>query len=219
MEEVGTTLICGPSEVTDTFVFEGALHWAREGRRVVYVTPVPLESLPPRYHESVGFRGEHLGILQLIKFMYLPDYRSLADILVDLDTFVAPPSVLFIDKLENYTPNSGDAGPGSAELLIAKTCAVAMDTMKACSRTLKRKVHLCATLPAEALGKVHSIYFDNIWRCSIDETNPSDPEPEGKTIIFKKVTCAIDEQAFKFKSLRDGTIVLQEIFKEVYKYA
>ena len=48
---VKSTLLCGPAELSKSFMFEAAIYWAEEGRRVVYITPAPLESLPAACHD------------------------------------------------------------------------------------------------------------------------------------------------------------------------
>ncbi|XP_046606683.1 uncharacterized protein LOC124298557 [Neodiprion virginianus] len=204
IERVRRTLICGPPELTETFMFEGAAHWAKQGSRVIYVTQNPIESLPPKYHDGPK---PCVDTFQLIKFMYLPDHKSLMELLVELDTFASLPSALLIDKLDNYAEPT--TWRGDYDVLLAKTCSFIIDAMNACSRILGKKVHVCASLRPETVGKVHFVYFDNVWKFSIDN-NLADP-----IITLQKAFCTNGDRLFKFRSLEDRTVVLKQVLRFV----
>lgn len=152
----------------------------------------------------------------LIHPRYLPDYKSLMEVLlVELDTFVALPTALLVDKLETYTENgsSSSAVPSDGQVLIAKTCSVIVDAMNACARILKKNVHVLASLRAEAVGKVHSIQFDNIW-CLF--TDHEDTDDAGHPIVtLKKTPCTTNDRSYKFRTLQDQTLVLKHVLSHV----
>ncbi|XP_025156360.1 uncharacterized protein LOC105186076 isoform X2 [Harpegnathos saltator] len=131
-KNIKTTLLCGPKELSKSFMFEAAIYWAEEGRRVVYIAPAPLERQPAACHD----RGNPaVAALKLMRFIYLSDYESLAEQLVKLHTYAAVPSVLLIDDLDNYL--NDDAAGNDASAHIAKTCALIHHSMKSCARALK----------------------------------------------------------------------------------
>ncbi|XP_015604380.1 uncharacterized protein LOC107272097 isoform X2 [Cephus cinctus] len=177
------------------------MHWAEEGRRVIYITPTPLESLPSTYHDR---NPPIAAAFKLIRFMYLSNYENLVEQLAELHTFTSLPSVLLIDNLDHYVED--DSIREQKDFHAARTCAFILDSMNACCRILKTEVHVCATVFASARrSAAYNIYFGNIWhleRCD-----------EDKSILVKKAEggCETRSKSYKYSKFEDGTIILKEI--------
>ncbi|XP_025156359.1 uncharacterized protein LOC105186076 isoform X1 [Harpegnathos saltator] len=199
-KNIKTTLLCGPKELSKSFMFEAAIYWAEEGRRVVYIAPAPLERQPAACHD----RGNPaVAALKLMRFIYLSDYESLAEQLVKLHTYAAVPSVLLIDDLDNYL--NDDAAGNDASAHIAKTCALIHHSMKSCARALKINVHVCAWSSSVLIdGFLHTIYFRNVWKLSEVE--------DGKAILLEGSTVGSpSKQSYKYLKFEDGMRVLQQV--------
>ncbi|OAD52742.1 SPARC-related modular calcium-binding protein 1 [Eufriesea mexicana] len=130
---VKSTLLCGPAELSKSFMFEAAIYWAEEGRRVVYITPAPLERLPAACHDR---SNPAPAAFKLMRFMYLKNYEALAQRLVELHTFASLPSVLLIDDFDTYVTGYKESEM-TQDIHIAKTCSLILDTMNSCARILK----------------------------------------------------------------------------------
>lgn len=64
---VKSTLFCGPQELNKSFMFETAIYWAEEGRRVVYITPTPLERLPAICHDRCNPAPAAFKLMRFMK--------------------------------------------------------------------------------------------------------------------------------------------------------
>ncbi|XP_032684490.1 uncharacterized protein LOC116850381 [Odontomachus brunneus] len=205
-KNIKMTLLCGPKELSKSFMFElflaaqAAMYWAEEGRRVVYITPAPLERQPAACHD----RGNPaVAALRLMRFIYLSDYESLVEQLAKLHTYAAVPSVLLIDDLDNYL--NDDAAGNDASAHIARTCALIHHSMKSCARALKINVHVCAWSSSTLIDNLLStIYFRNIWNLSEVE--------DGKAILLEGSALGSPlKQSYKYLKFEDGMRVLQQV--------
>ncbi|XP_070162869.1 uncharacterized protein [Polyergus mexicanus] len=131
-KNVKTTLLCGPKILSKSFMFEAAIYWAERGRRVIYITPTPLERRPAVCHDRTNPAA---AALDLMRFIYLPDYETFMEQLVKLHTYAAVPSVLLIDDLDNYI--NDESIKNDLFMHIARTCALISHSMNSCSRILK----------------------------------------------------------------------------------
>ncbi|XP_076636232.1 uncharacterized protein LOC143349130 [Colletes latitarsis] len=203
---VKSTLLYGPAELSKSFMFETAIYWAEEGRRVVYITPAPLESLPAACHDR---SNPAPAAFKLMRFMYLENYEALVKRLVELHTFASIPSVLLIDNFDAYV-NDYAKSKSMQNVHIGKTCAVILDTMNACSKILKTNVYLCAwSSTAMNNISIYSMYFANVWCLTNEE--------EGKTILLRKHSHESSTEkcpSYRYHVLQDGTRVLKQIFYE-----
>ncbi|XP_054013104.1 uncharacterized protein LOC128894975 [Hylaeus anthracinus] len=205
-KNVKTTLLCGPAELSKSFIFEAAIYWAEEGRRVVYITPAPLESLPAAYHDR---SNPAPAAFKLMRFMYLENYEALVKRLVELHTFATLPSVLLIDDFDTYV-NVHEKTKAMENVHIAKTCSIILDTMNSCSRILKTNVYFCAW-STTAMNNIntYSMYFVNIWNLTNEE--------DGKTILLEKYLHESPTDKFpsyRYCKLQDGTRVLRQVLYE-----
>lgn len=203
---VKSTLLCGPAELSKSFMFEVAIYWAEEGRRVVYITPTPLERLPIACHDR---SNPAPAAFKLMRFMYLEDYKALAKLLIQLHTFATLPSVLLIDDFDVYT-GSYKESEVLQDVHTARTCSLILDTMNSCAQILKINVHVCAW-SSSALQDIspYTIYFVNIW--SITD------EKESNTILLQKYMQETPTEqcpTYKYCKLEDGTRVLKEVLYE-----
>ncbi|XP_076669036.1 uncharacterized protein LOC143369232 isoform X2 [Andrena cerasifolii] len=200
---VKSTLLCGPAELSKSFMFEAAIYWAEEGRRVVYITPAPLESLPAACHDR---SNPAPAAFKLMRFMYLEDYEALVERLVELHTFATLPSVLLIDDFDTYIDEHVKT-KATREAHIARTCSVILDTMNSCGRILKTSVYVCAwsTLAMNDIT-AYAMYFLNTWNVTDEE--------DGKTILLKKYSheaSTVQCPSYRYCKLEDGTRVLKQI--------
>ncbi|XP_029032210.2 uncharacterized protein LOC114871009 [Osmia bicornis bicornis] len=202
---VKPTLLCGPKELSKSFMFEAAIYWAEEGRRVVYITPAPLESLPAACHDR---SNPAPAAFKLMRFMYLENYEALIERLVELHTFVTLPSVLLIDDFDAYA-NDYQKNDVSQDVHISRMCSLILDTMNSCSRILKNSVYVCAW-SSTAMNDIstYSIYFRNIWNIK---------DEEGKTILLQKYSNEGATEkcpSYRYCRLQDGTRILKQILHE-----
>ncbi|KAG7211465.1 hypothetical protein KM043_010746 [Ampulex compressa] len=202
---VKSTLLCGPSELSKTFMFQAAIHWAEIKERVVYITPAPLESLPAGRHD--GWKTP-LSAFEMMRFMYLRDYESLVKQLVRLHTFAVLPSVLLIDDLEHYV--NDPSVKEERRMHIARICALVLDTMSSCSLVLKKDVHVCVWSSSVLTNdSLRTLYFRNVWNVT--------EEDEGTTIVLQKSSrgsSTADGPTFKYHRFQDGTRALREVLLE-----
>ncbi|CAK9803578.1 hypothetical protein ANTPLA_LOCUS3700 [Anthophora plagiata] len=203
---VHSTLFCGPSELSKSFMFEAAIYWAEEGRRVVYITPAPLERLPAACHDR---SNPAPAAFKLMRFMYLENYKALAERLVELHTFATLPSVILIDDFDTYT-NDYKESEVTQDVHIARTCSLILDTMNACARILKTNVYVCAWSTSGMKDiSTYTIYFANIWDV-IDEK-------ESNSILLQKYSLQAPTKkwpSYRYCKLEDGTRVLKQILYE-----
>ncbi|KZC12102.1 hypothetical protein WN55_03183, partial [Dufourea novaeangliae] len=187
------------------FPSQAAIYWAEEGRRVVYITPAPLDSLPAACHDR---SNPAPAAFKLMRFMYLENYEALMGRLVELHTFATLPSVLLIDDLDAYIKDYKST-EAMQDLHIAKTCAMILDTMNACSRILKQTAYVCAW-SSSAMNhiSIYSVYFFNIWNVTDEE--------DSRTILLEKYGRQTCEKcpSYRYCKLQDGTRVLKQIFYE-----
>ncbi|XP_078048338.1 uncharacterized protein LOC144475867 [Augochlora pura] len=127
---VKSTMLCGPAEISKSFMFEVAIYWVEEGHRVVYITPAPLNSLPAACHDR---SNPAPAAFKLMRFMYLENYEAFVQELIRLHTFKILPSVLLIDDFDAYIKDY-EKTETMYDAHIAKTCALILDTMNSCSR-------------------------------------------------------------------------------------
>ncbi|XP_012279224.1 uncharacterized protein LOC105699086 isoform X2 [Orussus abietinus] len=204
------TLFCGSTEHTRSLIFETAIHWADEGRRVVYVAPKPLASLPPIYHDR---NPPAAATFKLIRFMYLPNYEALMEQLVDLHKFEILPTVLIIDNLEHYA--SDPSVKGHREIHIARMCTLILDSMNAVSKITNIDVHACASIDIEKdlPRSVYALYFDNIWEFTRDQ------DKEG-TFWLKKMQVGLSNACsmlYKYAKRQDGSVIFEKAMQETVK--
>lgn len=204
--DVKATLLCGPAELRNSFMFEAAMYWAEEGRRVVYITPAPMEKLPAACHDR---SNPAPAAFKLLRFMYLENYEALVERLVELHTFATLPSVLLIDDFDVYIDEHNES-KSMRDVHIAKTCSLILDTMNTCARILKTSVYFCAW-SSSAMSNIstYKIYFFNIWNVTNEEG--------GKTILLQKYSHDASTEkypTYKYCKLQDGTRVLKQILYE-----
>lgn len=186
-------------------MFEIAVYWAERGRRVVYITPAPLERRPAACHDR---SNPVVAALKLIRFIYLSDYEAFGEQLLKLHTYAAVPSVLLINDLDDYF-NEETAGSDSSAN-IAKTCALIFHSVNLCSRVTKINVHVCAWITSIFNNNfLQTIYFRNIW-------NVTDEREEDGTMILleKKSFVKSPTESYKYSKLEGGMRVLQQILYE-----
>ncbi|XP_017763776.1 PREDICTED: uncharacterized protein LOC108553412 [Eufriesea mexicana] len=203
---VKSTLLCGPAELSKSFMFEAAIYWAEEGRRVVYITPAPLERLPAACHDR---SNPAPAAFKLMRFMYLKNYEALAQRLVELHTFASLPSVLLIDDFDTYVTGYKESEM-TQDIHIAKTCSLILDTMNSCARILKYNVYVCAW-SSSGMNNIctYTIYFVNIWNVI--------NEKESNTILLQKYSQETPTEqcpSYRYCKLEDGTRVLKQVLYE-----
>ncbi|XP_011860211.1 PREDICTED: uncharacterized protein LOC105557563 isoform X2 [Vollenhovia emeryi] len=199
-KNVKTTLLCGPKELSKSFMFEAATYWAEEGQRVVYITPMPLERRPAACHDR---RDPTVVALKLMRFIYLQDYKALVEQLFQLHTYAAVPSVLLID-LDDY-PDGLEAAGNDSSMHVARICALILHAMKSCSRILKKNVHVCAWTSSSLINNpIQTIYFRNIWSLTENE--------DGTVITVEKISIRSPvEQSYVYHKFEDGMRILQQV--------
>ncbi|XP_043801637.1 uncharacterized protein LOC122719682 [Apis laboriosa] len=205
-KNVKSTLLCGPQQLNKSFMFETAIYWAEEGRRVVYITPTPLERLPATCHDRCNPAP---AAFKLMRFMYLKNYESLVERMIELHTFACLPSILLIDDFDTYIDDYKESEI-SRDLHIARICSLILDTMNSCARILKINVYICAW-SFSGMNDIctYTIYFINIWNVTNEE--------ESNTIFLQKyLQKAFTEQcpSYRYCKLEDGTRVLKQILHE-----
>ncbi|XP_017885828.1 uncharacterized protein LOC108628432 [Ceratina calcarata] len=206
---VKSTLLCGPAEFSKTFMFEVAIYWAEEGRRVVYITPAPLERLPAGCHDR---SNPAPAAFKLMRFMYLENHEALMERLNELHTFHILPSVLLFDDFDAYV-NDHKATGVMHSAHIARTCAAVLDSINSCARVLDMDVHVCAWSSSATNDiSTYTIYFFNIWNVKQEE--------ETNEILLEKCgleACSKEYPSYKFCKLRDETIVLKQILYRIFE--
>lgn len=203
---VKTTLLCGPKELSKSFMFEAATYWAEEGQRVVYVTPVPLQKRPAACHDR---RDPTVAALKLMRFVYLTDYEALAKQLFKLHTYAAVPSVLLINDLDDYLLDDEAFGNDDSRTRIARICALILHSMKSCSRILKKRVHVCVWASSSLTNNfIQTMYFGNIWNLMEKE--------DGKMISVERFSIGSSlERSYMYYKFQDGMRVLQQILGDL----
>ncbi|GAB1864074.1 hypothetical protein CAJAP_05153 [Camponotus japonicus] len=199
-KNVKTTLLCGSKILSNSFMFEAAIYWAEKGHRVVYITPSPLAKRPVVCHDR---NNPAVATLDLMRFIYLPDYETFIEQLVKLHTYAAVPSVLLIDDLDNYF--NDEAVKNVSFMHIARTCALISHSMKSCSRILKMNVYVCVWTNSMLINNfLQTIYFRNIWNFTEEE--------DGKIILVERFAIGLSlKLSFKYHKFEDGMRVLQQI--------
>ncbi|EZA61240.1 hypothetical protein DMN91_004863 [Ooceraea biroi] len=193
------TLLCGPKELSKSFMFEIAMYWAERGRRVVYITPAPLERRPAVCHDR---SNPGVAALKLIRFIYLSNYEAFGEQLIKLHTYATVPSVLLINDLDDYF--NEESAENDLSTNIAKTCALIFHSMNLCSRVTKINVHVCAwTTSILTNNFLQTIYFRNIWNVTEEEG--------GKVILLEKLFTTSSLESYKYDKFEDGMRVLQQI--------
>ncbi|KAL0127548.1 hypothetical protein PUN28_003072 [Cardiocondyla obscurior] len=200
-KHVNTTLLCGSKELSKSFMFEAATYWAEEGQRVAYITPMPLESQPAACHDR---SNPTVTALKLMRFIYLSDYEALVGQLFKLHTYAAVPSVILIDSLDNYL-NFGATKSDDSSTRIAKVCASILHSAKACSRVLKKNVHVCIWSSSNLINNfIRTMYFRNVWHLTEKE--------DGKMIVVEKFPVgSLLERSYVYHKFEDGIRVLAQI--------
>ncbi|XP_050448813.1 uncharacterized protein LOC126850148 isoform X2 [Cataglyphis hispanica] len=180
---------------------KAAIYWAERGRRVVYITPTPLERRPAICHDR---SNPTVTALDLMRFIYLPDYETLIEQLVKLHTYAAIPSILLIDDLDNYF--NDESVKNDSFMHIARTCALISHSMKSCSRILKMNVYVCVwTNSILDNNFLQTIYFRNIWNLTEEE--------DGKIILMERFAIGLLlKPSYKYHKFEDGMRVLQQIY-------
>ncbi|XP_012060552.1 PREDICTED: uncharacterized protein LOC105623785 [Atta cephalotes] len=204
-KNVKTTLLCGPKDLSKSFMYEAAMYWAEEGQQLVYITPILLEKRPAICHDR---RNPSVTALKLMRFIYLSDYEALEQHLYKLHTYATMvPSVLLIDELDDYLLS--DEAPGDNNSCIAKICALILHSMNLCSRILEKNVHVCVWTSSSLVNNfIQTIYFRNIWNLTKKE--------DGKVILMKR--CSIRsslERSYIYYKFQDGMRVLQQILGDL----
>ncbi|XP_033223906.1 uncharacterized protein LOC117177373 [Belonocnema kinseyi] len=195
---VNATLISGTKETCSFFIFEAAIHWAEEGHRVIYIAPKALQSPPLTHHDRSNPSTE---AFKLMRFMYLPNYETLVEQLVDLHSFASLPNVLLVDDLDNYIEDPGVKD--KREVHIARLCAILLDTMNACAVILKQNVHICVSISSEC-EKIYQLYFDKLWK--IEE------EDDGNIVKVKQVAaCNAANKTYEYRKYGSENIILKQI--------
>ncbi|XP_072750046.1 uncharacterized protein [Anoplolepis gracilipes] len=204
LKNVKTTLLCGPKILSKSFMFETAIYWAEKGRRIIYITPTPLERRPAICHDR---NNPAVAALDLMRFIYLPDYETLIEQLVKLHTYAAVPSVLLIDDLDNYF--NEEAIKNDSFMDIARICALILHSMKSCSRILKMNVYVCVWTNSILVNNfLQTIYFRNIWNL-IEVEN-------GKIILVERFAIGLSlKPSYKYHKFKDGMRALQQIYDSV----
>ncbi|XP_015116241.1 uncharacterized protein LOC107040613 [Diachasma alloeum] len=201
-----STLLSGTYDLTQFFTFEAAMHWALEGRYVLYITPTPLDSIPAKYHDRDALVVESF---RMVKFMYLKDYEALIELLVDLHSHHTRPGVLLVDQLDTYI-NHPKVTEQILNIHIAKLCAILHDTMNACSNVSKRhsNFHLLASVTPQNFEKSsYHLYFDQIW--NLEKENK-------KTFqLIRSKNSSGPREVFKYQKLNDGTLILKKILEKL----
>ncbi|XP_029164137.1 uncharacterized protein LOC114935454 isoform X5 [Nylanderia fulva] len=143
-----------------------------------------------------------VAALDLMRFIYLPDYETLIEQLVKLHMYAAVPSVLLIDDLDNYFTD--ETIKNDSFVHIARTCALIIHSMKSCSRILKMNVYVCAWTNSILTNNfLQTIYFRNIWNLT---------EEDEKIILLEKFAIGLSsKQSYKYHKFKDGMRVLQQI--------
>ncbi|KOC67461.1 hypothetical protein WH47_11640, partial [Habropoda laboriosa] len=185
------------------FPSQAAIYWAEEGRRVVYITPAPLERLPAACHDR---SNPAPAAFKLMRFMYLENYKALAERLVELHTFATLPSVILIDDFDAYTSDYKKSEV-TQDVHIARTCSAILDTMNSCARILKTNVYMCAwSVSGMKDISTYTIFFVNIW----DVTD----EKKSNSILLKKYSHKAPTEkcpSYRYCKFEDGTRVLKQI--------
>ncbi|KAK0080686.1 hypothetical protein PV325_013503 [Microctonus aethiopoides] len=206
--DIKSILFCGSTDAAKPFMFEVAMHWAEEGRRVFYITSTPLTSFPAIYHDR---KKPEPSAFNMIKFIYLSNYEELAKQLVDLHTHSVLPSVLLIDNLHTYI--NDPQIKEQEDVHIAKLCALLHDSINACARIKKTKLYLCASVIMNNIKQTpYHLYFNNIW--NIDSKNVENVV----NIELKQMSGAVDSKmnrVMKYKQFQDGTLILNEILEKI----
>ncbi|XP_072750043.1 uncharacterized protein [Anoplolepis gracilipes] len=181
-----------------------AIYWAEKGRRIIYITPTPLERRPAICHDR---NNPAVAALDLMRFIYLPDYETLIEQLVKLHTYAAVPSVLLIDDLDNYF--NEEAIKNDSFMDIARICALILHSMKSCSRILKMNVYVCVWTNSILVNNfLQTIYFRNIWNL-IEVEN-------GKIILVERFAIGLSlKPSYKYHKFKDGMRALQQIYDSV----
>lgn len=181
------------------FPTQAAIYWAERGRRVIYITPTPLERRPAVCHDRTN---PAVAALDLMRFIYLPDYETLIEQLVKLHTYAAVPSVLLIDDLDNYF---NDESVKNLFMHIARTCALISHSMNSCSRILKMNVYVCVWTNSILINNfLQTIYFRNIWNLIEEE--------DGKIILVERFAIGLSlKPSYKYHKFEDGMRALQQI--------
>ncbi|XP_072750042.1 uncharacterized protein [Anoplolepis gracilipes] len=229
LKNVKTTLLCGPKILI--FFMQTAIYWAEKGRRIIYITPTPLERRPAICHDR---NNPAVAALDLMRFIYLPDYETLIEQLVKLHTYAAVPSVLLIDDLDNYF--NEEAIKNDSFMDIARICALILHSMKSCSRILKMncfgklsrsatricnkkwggvchlkkiEVYVCVWTNSILVNNfLQTIYFRNIWNL-IEVEN-------GKIILVERFAIGLSlKPSYKYHKFKDGMRALQQIYDSV----
>ncbi|XP_035719847.1 uncharacterized protein LOC118440634 isoform X1 [Vespa mandarinia] len=212
-QNLKTTLLHGPAELSKTFLYEAAIYWAEEGHRVFYITPIPLQQIPSACHES---NPSTYFTYKLITFVYLSNYKSLVTQLAELHTFVSLPTIVLLDDLDHYIKDDAtkkqDYCQEKTKMRIARACSVIFDAINSCSRISNTIVHACVW-SSSILRKTDmdiTIYFRNIWNVSEDEEN--------KIISLKKIGrethLAEGYPSFEYYKFQDGTRILKNVYRE-----
>ncbi|XP_063989659.1 uncharacterized protein LOC135168946 [Diachasmimorpha longicaudata] len=204
--ETKSTLLSGDHAITQIFTFEAAMHWALEGRHVLYITPTPLDSIPAKYHDRSALEVDSF---RMVKFMYLKDYEALIELLVDLHSHHTRPGVLLIDQLDTYI-NHPNVTEQLANIHIAKLCAILHDTMNACSNVSRShsKFHLMASVSPQNFEKsFYHLYFYQIW--SLEKENNK------SFCLMRLKNSSESREAFKYQKLNDGTLILVKILENM----
>lgn len=84
--------------------------------------------------------------------------------------------------------------------------------MNACSRIMKKKVHVLASIDSfyyESMGNYLSIYFNDIWRLSVDDESPDNRD--GHLITLRNLNPISNAPSFVFRTLEDRTIVMKRV--------
>lgn len=198
---VKTTLLCGPKNLSKSFMFEAATYWAEEGQRVVYITTMPLEKRPAACHDR---RNPAVAALKLMRFIYLSNYEAFVEQLVKLHTYAAVPSVLLIDDLDDYLDDLEAAGNNS-NTHIARICALILHSMKSCSRILKKDVHVCIWTSSRLVNNfIQTMYFRNIWNLTEEE--------DGKVISMERLSIRSSlKRSYVYHKFEDEMRVLRQI--------
>ncbi|KAL2722542.1 hypothetical protein V1478_009405, partial [Vespula squamosa] len=137
-QNLKTTLLHGPAELSKTFLYQAAIYWAEEGRRVFYITPIPLQQIPSSCHES---NPSTYFTYKLITFVYLSDYKSLVTQLAELHTFVSLPTIVLLDDIDHYIKDDAitkqDYCQEKTKMRIARACSVIFDAINSVKKIQK----------------------------------------------------------------------------------
>ncbi|XP_049812917.1 uncharacterized protein LOC126259888 isoform X1 [Schistocerca nitens] len=216
-KDIDTLLLLGSLDVNHSiFLYQFAVHWAQQGKKVLHISVRRYSQIPPQIH---GLCSPGTEVFSLIRFVYLPTWQDLLKFLYTIHTHASIPYVILLEGLEDYCIMNDHSHKSTEkhenEMLNALICGSLLDAASVCAKYSKDKAVLVVSVkhdsPQASVVQtlVDTFFFNSVWLQNVEGEN-------GEIIRMKSlVSYPSQEQrtVLEFECKSGGDVFLKKILK------